>query len=207
MIADQPFAALNAALFADGFVLEVAPGVVVEQPIEIVHLASGDVPASLHTRSLVTLGAHSRVRLIESFAGAGRYWRNDVVSLAARRRRRARPRGAGRRGGGCPPSRRDRGYARRGLAARQLRLAARRPHRAPRGHRAQRGRGGALRASRRLSAGGSPRGQHRHHGRAIWPWAARPAKSSRGWRPGGRTAPFRAASRSLPARRKPMRTC
>ncbi|MGA8551460.1 MAG: Fe-S cluster assembly protein SufD [Stellaceae bacterium] len=79
--ADQPFAALNAALFADGFVLEVAPGVVVEQPIEIVHLASGDVPASLHTRSLVTLGAHSRVRLIESFAGAGRYWRNDVLAL------------------------------------------------------------------------------------------------------------------------------
>src|SRR5487761_1319583 len=29
----QPFAALNAALFADGFVLEVAPGVAVEQPI------------------------------------------------------------------------------------------------------------------------------------------------------------------------------
>ena len=34
---DQPFAALNAALFADGFVLEVAPGVIVEQPIEIIH--------------------------------------------------------------------------------------------------------------------------------------------------------------------------
>ncbi len=79
--ADQPFAALNAALFADGFVLDVAPHVVVEQPIEIVHLASGDVPASLHTRSLVALGALSRVRLIESFAGAGRYWRNDVLAL------------------------------------------------------------------------------------------------------------------------------
>jgi Fe-S cluster assembly protein SufD len=82
---DQPFAALNAALFSDGFVLDVAPGVVLEQPIEIIHLASGAVSASLHTRSLVTLGAESRARLIEIFAGDGRYWRNDVtaVQLAA----------------------------------------------------------------------------------------------------------------------------
>jgi Fe-S cluster assembly protein SufD len=78
---DQPFAALNAAIFTDGFVLDVAPGVVLEEPIEIVHLASGEVAGSLHTRSLVTLGAASRVRLIETFAGAGRYWRNDVVAL------------------------------------------------------------------------------------------------------------------------------
>ena len=79
--ADQPFAALNAALFADGFVLEVAPGVVMERPIEILHLASGAVPASLHTRSLITLGTGSRTQLIETFAGAGRYWRNDVLAL------------------------------------------------------------------------------------------------------------------------------
>ena len=79
--ADQPFAALNAALFADGFVLEVAPGVVMERPIEILHLASGAVPASLHTRSLITLGTGSRTQLIETFAGAGRYWRNDILAL------------------------------------------------------------------------------------------------------------------------------
>ncbi|MGH7029017.1 MAG: Fe-S cluster assembly protein SufD [Stellaceae bacterium] len=77
----QPFAALNAALFADGFVLDVAPGIVLEAPIEIVHLASGEPPASLHTRSLVALGADSRARLVETFAGHGRYWRNDVVAL------------------------------------------------------------------------------------------------------------------------------
>ncbi len=38
---DQPFAALNAAFFSDGFVLDVAPGVALERPIEIIHLASG----------------------------------------------------------------------------------------------------------------------------------------------------------------------
>ena len=78
---DQPFAALGAAFFTDGFILEAAPGVVFDEPIEIVHLASGATPASLHTRSLVRLGAGSRIRLIESFAGDGRYWRNDVVAL------------------------------------------------------------------------------------------------------------------------------
>ena len=78
---DRSFSALNGALFSDGFVLDVAPGVVLDRPIEIVHLASGEVSGSLHTRSLVALGAESGVQLIESFAGEGRYWRNDVISL------------------------------------------------------------------------------------------------------------------------------
>ncbi len=77
----QPFAALNAALFTDGFVLDVAPGVAMEEPIEIVHLAPGERQTSLHTRSFVTLGAGSRARLIETFAGEGRYWRNDVLAV------------------------------------------------------------------------------------------------------------------------------
>ncbi|HEY1258962.1 MAG TPA: Fe-S cluster assembly protein SufD [Stellaceae bacterium] len=78
---DRSFAALNAALFTDGYVLDAAPGIALDEPIEIIHLASGAVAGSLHTRSLVVLGAGSRVQLFESFAGEGRYWRNDVVAL------------------------------------------------------------------------------------------------------------------------------
>lgn len=78
---DQPFAALNAGVFTDGFVLDVAPGVVVEEPIEIVHLASGERAASFHTRSTVMVGAESRLRLVETFAGNGRYWRNEVLAV------------------------------------------------------------------------------------------------------------------------------
>jgi Fe-S cluster assembly protein SufD len=78
---DQPFASLNAALFSDGFVLDIAPGVALRDPIEILHLASGEVAASFHTRNLARVGADSRVRLIETFTGAGRYWRNNVVAL------------------------------------------------------------------------------------------------------------------------------
>ena len=75
-----PFGALNTAFFADGFVLELASGVVLDAPIEIVHLASGAGDASMHTRSLIHLGAVARATIIETFAGSGKYWRNDVVT-------------------------------------------------------------------------------------------------------------------------------
>ena len=76
----RPFASLNLAFFTDGFVFDIAPGVALQRPIEIVHLSAG-AGGSLHTRSLIALGAASRASVIESFAGAGNYWRNDVVEL------------------------------------------------------------------------------------------------------------------------------
>jgi len=76
---DHAFSSLNAAFFADGFVLYVADGTAVDAPIEIVHLASGAGDASLHTRNIIDLGAGSRATIIETFAGDGKYWRNDVA--------------------------------------------------------------------------------------------------------------------------------
>jgi Fe-S cluster assembly protein SufD len=78
--AAHPFAALNAAFFADGFALDIAPGVALDRPIHIVHLGSGAGDASLHTRSLINLGADSRATVLETYAGSGKYWRNDVAS-------------------------------------------------------------------------------------------------------------------------------
>ena len=75
----QAFAALNAAFFADGFVLQLAPGITVERPIEIVHLASGAGAASLHTRNLIDLGPGSEATVFETYAGFGSYWRNDFA--------------------------------------------------------------------------------------------------------------------------------
>jgi len=79
--AERPFTALNAAFFGDGFVLDIAPGIALDRPIEIVHLASGGTEGSLHTRNLVSAGAGSRGSILETFAGDGRYWRNDVIEL------------------------------------------------------------------------------------------------------------------------------
>jgi Fe-S cluster assembly protein SufD len=74
---DHPFAALNTAFFTDGFVIDIAPGAALDQPIEIIHYASK--PGSAHTRSLINIGAGSRATVIETYVGSGRYWRNDVA--------------------------------------------------------------------------------------------------------------------------------
>ena len=79
--AAHPFAALNAAFFADGYILDIGPGLALQEPIEIVHLATGAPAASLHTRSLVSLGEGARATVLEAYAGEGRYWRNDVVAV------------------------------------------------------------------------------------------------------------------------------
>src|SRR5437588_10422213 len=74
---DRPFASLNAAFFADGFVLDVAPGVALKRPVEIVHLSDDDTGGSLHTRSLVVAGRGSRATLVASHTGLGEDWRTD----------------------------------------------------------------------------------------------------------------------------------
>jgi Fe-S cluster assembly protein SufD len=78
---EHPFAALNAALFAGGYVLEIAPGVALDAPIEVIHLGSGAAASSFHTRGLIASGKGSRASLLEVYAGEGRYWRNDVVTI------------------------------------------------------------------------------------------------------------------------------
>ncbi|HZT88440.1 MAG TPA: Fe-S cluster assembly protein SufD [Stellaceae bacterium] len=76
---EQPFAALNTALFSDGVVLDIGPGVTLAEPIQILHLASGASEESFHTRSLIALGAGSCATVLETYRGDGAYWRNDVV--------------------------------------------------------------------------------------------------------------------------------
>jgi Fe-S cluster assembly protein SufD len=78
---DQPFVALNAALFTDGFTLIVPAGVVIERPLEIVHWSDTDEPAAIHTRNVIELGAGAGATIIETFAGKGRGWTNDVTQI------------------------------------------------------------------------------------------------------------------------------
>jgi Fe-S cluster assembly protein SufD len=75
----QPFAALNGAFFGDGFVLALAAGAVLEEPLEVIHVASA-AGRSLHPRSAVIAGAGSRATLVETFCGAGA-WTNGVLRI------------------------------------------------------------------------------------------------------------------------------
>jgi Fe-S cluster assembly protein SufD len=78
---NQPFASLNAAFFADGFVLTLDPGVILNRPVAILHWADAAAPRSHHLRNLVLLGAGSGARIVESHAGEGGYWSNIVTAV------------------------------------------------------------------------------------------------------------------------------
>ncbi len=62
--------ALNSAMMTDGLVIEVAEGAVLTQPLHIVHIASGGVPAAMFTRSLLRLGKAAGATLVESYIAA-----------------------------------------------------------------------------------------------------------------------------------------
>ena len=66
---DESFAALGTAFARDGAFISVPAGAAVEEPIQIVHAASG---RGLTTpRAFVAAGANSRVTLVETLAGTG----------------------------------------------------------------------------------------------------------------------------------------
>jgi Fe-S cluster assembly protein SufD len=80
-VGNQPFVALNAALFADGFTVIMPPHANFDRPVEIVHWSESDAPAAVHTRNLIEIGAGGSVTIVESFAGRGRTWTNDVTQI------------------------------------------------------------------------------------------------------------------------------
>jgi Fe-S cluster assembly protein SufD len=73
--AQHPFVALNTALMEDGALLVVADGVVIRDPIEIVHIASSSARKGEafidHPRTLLVLGRASEARVVETFLGSG----------------------------------------------------------------------------------------------------------------------------------------
>ncbi|MFQ3459961.1 SufD family Fe-S cluster assembly protein, partial [Bradyrhizobium sp. UFLA01-814] len=81
----NPMIALNGAMATDGVVIDVANGAVLTQPLHIVHVASGTVPASTFTRSLLRLGRDTGVTLVESYLaadGAKAYQTHDGLVVA-----------------------------------------------------------------------------------------------------------------------------
>jgi Fe-S cluster assembly protein SufD len=77
--------ALNAALAADGAVLRIARGTVLEAPIQLLFVAAaGGQPWMTHPRNLIVVEDGARAAVVESYvdAGAGRYWTNAVTRVA-----------------------------------------------------------------------------------------------------------------------------
>ena len=80
------FAALNAASFVDGVLIDVAPGVTLERPISIVHVASScAAPTITHPRVVIRAGARSVATVIERFVDGGegeRHLSNVVAEVS-----------------------------------------------------------------------------------------------------------------------------
>ncbi len=84
---DKPLLALNTAMMMNGFVLRLASGIVLHDPIEVVHLGgAGDGPLAYHPRNLIALAEGSAATLIEHYTHMGEqpYYANigTDVSLA-----------------------------------------------------------------------------------------------------------------------------
>ena len=83
-IEQRAFTALNTAFVADGAVVEVPDGVIVERPVHLLFVTTADGAAVMsQPRVLVVAGANSQLRLVESHAGAGEtaYLSNAVSEI------------------------------------------------------------------------------------------------------------------------------
>jgi Fe-S cluster assembly protein SufD len=87
-IAEQQhvFSALNAALMSDGALVHVPGGVVVEKPIEILHISvvGMDEPGICHPRNLIVLEDGARAQIIERYCSLGdaAYFNNASIEVA-----------------------------------------------------------------------------------------------------------------------------
>ncbi len=80
------FAELNTAFAEDGVVVRIAPGVVLEKPVSVVHLAQpGERPTLCYLRTLVLAGRGSASRVLEVFLGPAdrSYLVNSVTEVVA----------------------------------------------------------------------------------------------------------------------------
>ncbi|HTM22050.1 MAG TPA: Fe-S cluster assembly protein SufD [Kofleriaceae bacterium] len=77
------FAGLNAALWTDGLLVRIGPGVRLERPLHVVHVAvAGASPTVAYPRLLVLAGAGSRAVLVDSYlAEAGKQLANAVTEI------------------------------------------------------------------------------------------------------------------------------
>jgi Fe-S cluster assembly protein SufD len=73
--AEQPFVALNTALFADGALVAVPAGVTIEQPLQVLFVSTGaaaeGVPAASFPRLLVHAGERATFTLVERYVSLG----------------------------------------------------------------------------------------------------------------------------------------
>ena len=83
---EQAVVALNTALFQDGILVRVAPGVVARRPIHLLYVTPPEAAtAATYTRTLVVAGENSEVTIVEHYLGTatGPAFTNAVTEIVA----------------------------------------------------------------------------------------------------------------------------
>jgi Fe-S cluster assembly protein SufD len=83
-VGDQPFAALNTALFRDGVVIVVSKEMEAETPVHVVWASDANAArGATHPRTLIVAERHSKLTVLESFVGLGdaTYFTNAVAEV------------------------------------------------------------------------------------------------------------------------------
>jgi Fe-S cluster assembly protein SufD len=82
---ENPFTALNTALFRDGGFVHVPAGVDLSLPINLVFLTTGESAGTvIHPRNLILVERNARASVVESYvtlAPGARYWTNPVTEV------------------------------------------------------------------------------------------------------------------------------
>jgi Fe-S cluster assembly protein SufD len=80
------FAALNTAFLSDGAYIHILRRAVIEKPIHLLYVSTGDGPVMSHPRNLVVADRESQAAVVEdyvSLGGSGRAFCNAVTELVA----------------------------------------------------------------------------------------------------------------------------
>jgi Fe-S cluster assembly protein SufD len=79
----RAFVALNSAFQRDGAFVSISPGVAVESPIHVVHVATG-IPRTHHLRNLIEIGESASAIVVEHYVSAGddAYVTNTVTTVS-----------------------------------------------------------------------------------------------------------------------------
>lgn len=81
----NPFTALNAAFVTDGVFVSIPNDAVLERPVQILYVTTGETPIVSHPRTLVVAGSGAQASIIETFVGVGTgtapYWTNAASEI------------------------------------------------------------------------------------------------------------------------------
>lgn len=75
--------ALNTASFEDGAYVEIPDGAVLQQPLSIVHAATGEQPQVTYPRALIVAGRDSQARIVEHYLSTEPHFTCAVTEITA----------------------------------------------------------------------------------------------------------------------------